>query len=605
MRKDVGIKHTNEFISAFNRCKQILTGSDILQYPDFSKQFILTTDASNFALGAVLSQGTIGSDKPIAFASRTLNKSEENYSTIEKELLAVVWACKYFRPYLFGQKFILYTDHKPLTYGLNLKGPNNRLVHWRLALSEFEIDPRYRPGKQNVVADSLSRLNPEINLSEVSDEISAHSADTDDSEFIKCTEKPLNYFANQIILKIGTNEDNVYEEIFPRTFRRTITKTIFGVPQLINIFKEYMDIKRTNCILCPERIMNTLQIVYKNYFNSCKNFKVFITQKLLIDLKTPEEQNLKIEQEHEVAHRGIWENQKKISSEYYFPRMKFMIRQYIKLCDTCNKNKYDRHPYKIKFGTTPNSKRPFDIVHIDIFISKPSIFLSAIDKFSRFGILTPIKSRTITDLRKGLLKIFQVHGAPKLLICDNEPALKSIEIRSLLQNLGTDIHYVPANHSESNGTVERFHSTIAELFRCIKPKYPDMNDKELFLLACTLYNNTIHTATGHKPREIFFGLKDGQERPMDIQQMVDERNKFYDNIISTNAKTQTKNLQYHNKNKEQPPHMEEDGIAFKKVQGIKRKTKERYLPVRIVHNKERTITDSSGREIHKENVKRM
>lgn len=137
LRKDEGIKHTKEFIGAFERCRNILTGSDILQYPDFSKQFILTTDASNHALGAVLSQGITGSDKPIAFASRTLNKSEENYSTIEKELLAVVWACKYFRPYLYGRPFILYTDHKPLTYGLNLKGPNNRLIHWRLALSEL------------------------------------------------------------------------------------------------------------------------------------------------------------------------------------------------------------------------------------------------------------------------------------------------------------------------------------------------------------------------------------------------------------------------------------------------------------------------------------
>lgn len=77
LRKGVGVSHSKDFVDAFEKCKGILSGINILQYPDLSKQFILTTDASNFAVGAVLSQGPIESDKPIAFASRTLNKSEE------------------------------------------------------------------------------------------------------------------------------------------------------------------------------------------------------------------------------------------------------------------------------------------------------------------------------------------------------------------------------------------------------------------------------------------------------------------------------------------------------------------------------------------------
>lgn len=444
-----------------------------------------------------------------------------------------------------------------------------------------------------------------MNLQEDSDDISAHSADTDDSEFIKCTEKPLNCFNNQIILQIGPDENNIYEEIFPRMFRRTITKLIFGVPQIISIFKEYMNPKRTNCIFCPESIMNTIQIVYRNYFHRCKNFKIFISQKLLIDLKTPEEQNLIIQQTHDSAHRGIWENLKKISNRFFFPRMKFLIRQHIKLCQTCNKNKYDRHPYNLIIGTTPISNRPFEIINIDIFISKPCLFQSVIDKFSRFGILQPIKSRTINDIRKGLLKIFAIYGSPKQIVCDNEPALKSIEIRGLMQNLGIEVYYIPANHSESNGMVERFHSTIAEIFRCTKPQYPDLNDKEVFLIFCTLYNNTIHSTTEHKPREIFFGLKDGQERPLNIDQMVKEKNKFYQEISEVNKKTQTKDLNYHNKKREQPPQIQEDSEAFKRVQGIKRKTKEMYLPVRIIQNNDNIATDDSGREIHKENIKRI
>jgi hypothetical protein len=81
-----------------------------LQYPNF-EPFIVSTDASGYAIGAVLSQGKLGSDKPVAYASRTLNGAELNYPTVEKELLAIVWACKHFRPYLLGRKFQVVTDH--------------------------------------------------------------------------------------------------------------------------------------------------------------------------------------------------------------------------------------------------------------------------------------------------------------------------------------------------------------------------------------------------------------------------------------------------------------------------------------------------------------
>lgn len=617
LRKGEKISHTKEFVETFERCKGILTSSNILQYPDLSKPFILTTDASNFAIGAVLSQGPIGSDKPIAFASRTLNKSEEKYSAIEKELLAVVWACKYFRPYLYGRKFILYTDHKPLTYGLNLKDTNNRLVHWRLSLSEFDYEIRYRPGKQNVVADSLSRIQNEneINMNEEEsseedsitepDEQTVHSADSDNSDLIQCTEKPVNEFNNQIVLKIGPDATDNYEEIFPRVFRRTITRMVFGVPVIFNLFKNYMDLKRVNCIYCPEEIMNTIQTVYKLHFSRAKAFKVYLSQKLLIDLRTPEEENLIIEQTHDRAHRGIWENNEEISRRFYFPRMKNRIRDYIKLCETCHKNKYDRHPYKIALGLTPHPERPLDIVHVDIFIAEKMCFLSAIDKFSRYGSLIHIKSRNILDVRKGLTKYFKFVGTPRLIVCDNEPALRSIEVRGLLHDLNVEMFFVPPNHSESNGLVERFHSTLAEILRCIKPTFENLSTKELFNIACTQYNNTIHSAIKMKPREAFRALRDGEDRPLDMELLVEARDKLYDEIMLEHDKSQKRNIEYHNRNREAAPDLAPDQVAFKKKQGIRKKTKPMYTAITVGDNKGRTLVDDSGREIHKDNIKRI
>lgn len=158
LKKNHKIIINEEYIKAFQQCKELLTSAPLLQYPDFEKPFVLTTDASNFAIGAVLSQGQIGSEKPIAYGSRTLNDAETRYSTIEKELLAIVWAIKHFRPYLYGRKFIIYTDHRPLAWLDSIKEPNSKLTRWRLNLASYNYEIQYKNGKQNTNADALSRI---------------------------------------------------------------------------------------------------------------------------------------------------------------------------------------------------------------------------------------------------------------------------------------------------------------------------------------------------------------------------------------------------------------------------------------------------------------
>ena len=103
---------------------------------------------SGFAVVAILSQGRIGQDKPIAFANRNLNQAEQNYSTIETELTAIVWACRFFRPYLLlGRNFTVVTDHKPLTWIFSVKYPSSRLLRLRL-LEEYYYTIAYKAGKR-------------------------------------------------------------------------------------------------------------------------------------------------------------------------------------------------------------------------------------------------------------------------------------------------------------------------------------------------------------------------------------------------------------------------------------------------------------------------
>ncbi|KAJ8730401.1 hypothetical protein PYW07_017439 [Mythimna separata] len=160
LKKNVEFVWSNEHQLAFEILKNKLITAPLLIYPDFSKPFILTCDASNYAISSILSQGEVGKDKPIAYASRTLNKSESNYSTTEKELLAILFGCKTFRPYLYGRKFLIVTDHRPLRWLFNHSDPSSKLQRWRLKLEEYEYEIIYRKGKLNNAADALSRYPP-------------------------------------------------------------------------------------------------------------------------------------------------------------------------------------------------------------------------------------------------------------------------------------------------------------------------------------------------------------------------------------------------------------------------------------------------------------
>lgn len=141
-------------IGAFNTIKSKLQEQIELFQPDYSKPFELTTDASNFAIGAVLSQN----QKPIIFISRTLNNAEQIYATNEKELLAIVWSLKTLRNYLYGiAEFTIFTDHQPLTSAISDKNPNLKIKRWKAFIEESGANIEYTSGKQNVVADALSR----------------------------------------------------------------------------------------------------------------------------------------------------------------------------------------------------------------------------------------------------------------------------------------------------------------------------------------------------------------------------------------------------------------------------------------------------------------
>lgn len=146
-----------EASTAFQEIKKQLSETTMRTQPDFSKEFILTTDASEHAYGAILSQiNENGEERMIYAYSRTMDETQRNYSVTDKELLAIIKATEHFRRYLLGREFLLKTDHKALTYLMETKNPTSRLLRWSLRLQEFRFRIEYVKREENG-ADALSR----------------------------------------------------------------------------------------------------------------------------------------------------------------------------------------------------------------------------------------------------------------------------------------------------------------------------------------------------------------------------------------------------------------------------------------------------------------
>lgn len=648
------------YIDSFQKCKEILTSVPLLQYPDPTKPYILTTDASNVALGAVLSQGPIGSDKPIAYASRTLSDTEARYSTIERELLAIIWAVKHFRPYLYGQKFQIYTDHRPLAWLYSLKEPNSKLTRWRLRLQEYDFTIVYKNGKQNTNADALSR----IKLNAVDDASMRVNVDHDDIQKViqksqkldKHRSKPEKTMTITDSDSSMTDLEELFEENYPvpsvtsgdntDTIHSNKEPESIGIP----ILNEAVDTK-PNQILVFSWFQNKIQVRdlsrakqkvievflplgneelikqflkdnikfksrYFIYFESDMHRKLF--SKVIIDLfkkdsvqffectervvyvEDEKEQRAIIIKHHEgkTCHRGVKETMVRIRRNYFWENMQNTVAAVLNACEPCKLMKYQRKPIKPTLQLTCTQDAPFQELFIDLFSIEKKYYLTIVDAFSKLGQAIEIASRQTAEVARALIKYFSMYGIPKKITSDPGTEFNNQLMRELLSMYKIETHVTTPNNPNSTGIIERFHSTIIEIYRLAKYEHKCTDAASVMVYSIMAYNHTIHSTTGLTPFEIAFGHTDsGKIFDVDFdktytQQLVKDhakRTKCLYKYLSEKMGTAKEKVRHKKGGESEIDLKVGDSVFVKDINIRKSKDKPRYQKAKVEDKIERNI----------------
>lgn len=565
----IEIKLDQAGIEAFERVKILLQEKVELYQPDYTKPFELTTDASNFAIGAVLSQDR----HPVTFISRTLNSTEQNYATNEKEILAIVWALQKLRNYLYGiSDLTIYTDHQSLVHSISDKNPNTKLKRWKNFIEEFGAEIKYKPGFQNVVADALSRHQ----INNVTQDLTIHSMNSSPTELIKRVAFPLNYFKNQIEI-IKSNKDGIESRTTFQNHQNHRIKFKTKV-ELVKNIESIISRKHVNAIFCS---METFYFIEESIFNSFPNEKFVYTTTKTENITNLTEQLNIVETIHDRAHRNAINNYEEARRKYYWPKMKKDFQKWVNACEICKTQKYERVPKKQVIGSTPIPNTVGESISMDLFYIDNKQYVTSVDRYSKYLTIHSIESKL--NFQQKLEEILtQNYPKCKQLITDNEAILVSNAAKVIYRKYNITHITAPVQHSTSNGQVERTHSTLIEIIRCLS-KQNNTNSSEEIYNAAKEYNRTIHSVTG--------------EKPVDVNQNPNGYERIKEKLLA-NQKTI---LAYHNKKRINKKYEPNEVIYVKGNR--RRKDANAYVKHVVKMDLKDTVLTTKDKIIHKDSIR--
>ena len=523
---------------AFDKLKKALLSAPILAYPDMNKPFMLTCDASSTAIGFVLGQlDSQGREHVIAYGGRSLSRAERIWCTTEQECLAVLEGVKHFRAYL-TRRFRIFTDHKALKYLMDQKVAVGKLGRWALKLQDFDFDIVHKPGKNNEVADALSRRT----YTEVADEnktspVKVFVANANENEFLSDT---IEVNACETDLEVDNKGDEDLESVELELFYGDYTLLAPLDPEVVNSelldipavgqlqqvdpdFQDMFNYLQNDVLPQSEKVRQKVLAESQDY-SVCdgvlykwfqKRFKTSPDEKYIKQLCLP----LALRRHallayHDLnyggAHLGLDRVLAALRQKYFWPKMHQTVKDHVLSCDRCQRIKVDHTRKNPPLNPLP-VVGPFDRWHMDFLkLSKTNkgetYLLVLVDSCSKWVEAFAMKTQEASEVAKVLFKeVFSRFGAARFLVSDRGKSFMNNLVLSLCEIFDVTRYHTSSYHPQTNGLVERCNSTLIKSFRAYCDKAQNNWPDKLPGILMALRNSPSTQSTEFSPFHLLFG----------------------------------------------------------------------------------------------------
>lgn len=472
VQKGKPIKWTSEAEMAFDKLKSCLSTSPVLATPKFNSPFAIHCDASLTGIGAVLCQGD--DEAPIAYASRKLSPSERNYSTTERECLAVVFGVEKFRAYVEGSEFMVVTDHASLLWLLRQQNLPQMMERWALRLSPYTFTVVHRKGSSNVVPDALSRAF----------ECETRESRQKPDPYTKQTDTMMSSTPTIAVLDCTPTADDHWYGLM----QQKLKNDPMSLPDWkVKDDQLYIRVKPKVGVTCGYIYKKVVpESMRKSVLNECH------------DMPT-------------AAHLGIRKTKERVAQRYFWPSLSHDVQDYVKNCSICRESKVCHGKKQGLMGRYKMATSPFQMISLDFVgpltpsSKQNTVILVITDWFTKYISCFALRKATASKVVQILEEqIFLTYGVPEIIIMDNGKQFAGKELKRLLETYDIQKVWFNSYYHAQNNFTERYNQTLGNCLRAFAKKNQRHWDVNLPKIQLAL-RTAVHEVTGYTPFYLNFG----------------------------------------------------------------------------------------------------